>query len=454
MAGIGMRGSEGLALTGVGGIALVGNALHRFTNIRAAFTQAFHKRKDGIAWGDVMTTYAASLATGRSDYEALRSWHGKPWVAKALRVDRVPSPDTVRQHLDNLADGFLGEALDMVRCASLELIRRSGAPITPCSTGHICVDGDTTPQNNGKTKKEGVSRTYMQDVFGFASMFVFAGEEGWAVREEFRPGKQHGQNGATALLRGAIHDLRGLGVEKLLLRLDSAFDAAENYAMAAEEQVDFLVKGNSAHLRWDWLPDAKALPKSAWKREGRNQRVVYLSRVELREFQGREIQVRRVLKVTKWIEWDLKDVPNGHPLIVKRWCEYEAESWLTSLDLPGEKVFELYCGHATPEQYHSEIKGELDLERMPSGAFKTNALVLGLGMLAYNVLKLLGILGKSVIKHRHPAKRHRIRTIIQELIQIPARILTGSNQMKLDIGRELPGHDAFMALWQQLAGPA
>ena len=30
------------------------------------------------------------------------------------------------------------------------------------------------------------------------------------------------------------------------------------------------------------------------------------------------------------------------------------------------------------EQYHAEIKNELDLERMPSGAFKTNALVLGL----------------------------------------------------------------------------
>ena len=41
------------------------------------------------------------------------------------------------------------------------------------------------------------------------------------------------------------------------------------------------------------------------------------------------------------------------------------------LDLPGEKLFDLYCEHATAEQYHAEIKSELDLERMPSGAFKT-----------------------------------------------------------------------------------
>jgi hypothetical protein len=50
-----MRGSEGLVLTGVGGIALVGNALFRYTDFRAAFTRTFHKGRGGIAWGDVLT---------------------------------------------------------------------------------------------------------------------------------------------------------------------------------------------------------------------------------------------------------------------------------------------------------------------------------------------------------------------------------------------------------------
>ena len=57
MSGIGMRGSEGLVLTGVGGIALVGNVLFRYTDFRAAFTRTFHKGRGGIAWGDVLTPY-------------------------------------------------------------------------------------------------------------------------------------------------------------------------------------------------------------------------------------------------------------------------------------------------------------------------------------------------------------------------------------------------------------
>jgi len=229
MSGIGMRGSEGLVLTGVGGIALVGNALSRYTDFCSTFTRAFHKGRGGIAWGDVLTPYVASIATGKSDFEALRPWFGQTWVAKALRIDRVASPETVRQHLNNLADGHLEEALGMVRQSSLVLIRRSGAAITPCSTGHVCLDGDTTPQDNGKTRKEGVSRTYMADVFGFAPMFVFAGAEGWCIREEFRPGKQHGQNGATAVLRAAIQDLRSLGVEMILVRLADGMMTADGW---------------------------------------------------------------------------------------------------------------------------------------------------------------------------------------------------------------------------------
>lgn len=452
MAGIGMRGSNGLALTGVGGIALVGNALARFTDFRSSFTDTFYKGPGGIPWGDVLLPYVASLATGCSDYEALRPWQGKPWVAKALRVSRVASPETVRQHLDNLADGYLENALALVGRASLDLLRRSEATLTPCATGHLCMDVDTTPHDNGRTRKEGVSRTYMPGVFGFQPIYAMVGEEGWCLHAEFRKGSQHGQNGTPDFLRQSIQNAREVSDRMLLMRMDSAFDAAENYAMAEAEVVDFLVKGNPAHLRWEWLEDVAELKKSEWQRVGRNRRVAFLSRWEVRGFEGQPILVRRLLKVTKRLRWDLGDVPPGQRLLIKKDVVLEAETWLTSLELDAATLVALYADHATAEQYHSEIKGELDLERLPSASFRTNALVLHLGTLAYNLLRLLGILGKGVVRHRHPVQRHRIRTIIQELIRVPARILTGSDQFKLDLGRDLPGREAYLALHRKLAG--
>ncbi|RLA29742.1 MAG: hypothetical protein DRR11_14950 [Gammaproteobacteria bacterium] len=37
----------------------------------------------------------------------------------------------------------------------------------------------------------------------------------------------------------------------------------------------------------------------------------------------------------------------------------------------------------TSEQFHSVLKTDLDIERLPSGKFDTNALVLGCSILAY-----------------------------------------------------------------------
>ena len=87
MSGIQVQSSEGLALTGVGGIALLGNLLERCTNFRSSFTAAFTKRRDGIPWGDVLVAYVASLVTGKSDFEALRPWQRLGTLAyNALRL--------------------------------------------------------------------------------------------------------------------------------------------------------------------------------------------------------------------------------------------------------------------------------------------------------------------------------------------------------------------------------
>jgi hypothetical protein len=53
-------------------------------------------------------------------------------------------------------------------------------------------------------------------------------------------------------------------------------------------------------------------------------------------------------------------------------------------------VIRLYHEHGESEQYHSEIKTDMDVERFPSGKFDTNELVLELTVLAYNILRVIG----------------------------------------------------------------
>ena len=71
---------------------------------------------------------------------------------------------------------------------------------------------------------------------------------------------------------------------------------------------------------------------------------------------------------------------------------YELESWTRTLPqkFSIHEVVELYKDHATQEQFHSEFKSDMDLERLPSGKFGTHFLVCTLAAVAMNILRLIG----------------------------------------------------------------
>ncbi len=71
--------------------------------------------------------------------------------------------------------------------------------------------------------------------------------------------------------------------------------------------------------------------------------------------------------------------------------EVEVETWWTSLFEPPEVIIGLYHDHGTSEQFHSELKSDMDVERLPSGSMKVNALILMISMLAFNTLRFIGL---------------------------------------------------------------
>jgi len=134
--------------------------------------------------------------------------------------------------------------------------------------------------------------------------------------------------------------------------------------------------------------------------------------------------------------------------------EIELEGWWTSLYLPEQEIIRLYQDHGTSEQFHSEFKTDMNLERLPSGKFATNALIMSLAGLAYNILRFVGQLGllgdDSPI--RHSAQRRRIRTVIQELMYRTARLIATGRKLKLRFSRHCPAFNAFQRVYVRLPG--
>ena len=129
--------------------------------------------------------------------------------------------------------------------------------------------------------------------------------------------------------------------------------------------------------------------------------------------------------------------------------DIEDNMWWDNTGLPEEKVIELYHQHGTMEQYHSELKTDMGMEKLPSGKFATNSLIHLLSMIAYNILRILGYLLCEApdVPMRGKADRRRIRTVILHIIHTPARIISHAKKIKIDLGSSNSWADAF--IWLQ-----
>jgi len=426
------------------GLALVGMALNRHTGLPGVVDENVPLRH-GIAHGDVLRTYIGLLCLGKTDFEAVSNVRDDEFFAQAMGISTVPSAETVRQRLDERA----GALLPLVTTASVDFLVNMGVKPTPIETGHVPLDADVTPFDNSNTKKEGVSRTYKGED-GYAPMASYIGREGYCVEFELREGKQHCQNGTPEYLQRVLHSARRVTDAPLLLRLDSGNDALDNIDVVLthnetdEVGVDFIIKWNPRKQDpQEWL--AYAEEHARFNRPRAGKRVAVFDYEVTRYRDGYEYHIRRVMRVVERTI-DRK----GQRLLIP---DIEVEGWWTSLSCAAKRIIALYADHGTSEQFHSEFKSDLDIERLPSGKFATNALVLACSTLAYNMLRWLGQNGLTgpggPVRHR--AKRRRIRTVMQELMYLAARVTQSGRRLKLRFARSCLAVEVFRDLYHRLA---
>jgi hypothetical protein len=142
---------------------------------------------------------------------------------------------------------------------------------------------------------------------------------------------------------------------------------------------------------------------------------------------------------------------HANPLLLPA---YELEGWTTTL--PGkftmQDIIDLYKDHATHEQFHSEFKTDMDLERLPSGKFDTNFLVCAMAAVAMNILRLIGqnaLIGTDA-PLRHAAKRRRMKTVMQEIMFKAGRMIKHAGRWVLGLGANDSAHTVFERLYRQL----
>ena len=317
---------------------------------------------------------------------------------------------------------------------------------TALANGLVPVDIDVTPMDNSKSKKEGVSRTY-KGFDGYAPMMAYIGTEGYAINFELREGKQHCQKGTVEFLQETIKLCHKLTDKPLLIRLDSGNDSIDNVAVLMDTGCFFIIKRNLRRESTDdWFEMAKQYFQNV--NSPRDGKTVYIGSdwktVTSKQF-NKEFTLRTGYEITertidKYGQFNL--VP-----------DVEVETWWTNLGDPDEEIIRLYHAHGECEQFHSEVKTDMDLERLPSGKFATNALILELGMLAYNILRMIGqgTIGGRAPRQKRDVKRRRLRTVISNLIMLAGYVTMHARQLIIGLGKSNVWRHIFSDICQKYA---
>ena len=432
--------SDGEFYTSHSGLGLVGACINRHSDLGRQVGRL--SRGNGqIADIDILRSYLGLLCLGKSDFQAITGMRGDGYFQQALGIGRIPSTERLRQRLDEAAANGL---IPLVSRSSQSMLKQLSVKVSGYADGLVSLDVDVFPQDNSNTRKEGVSRTY-KNFDGYAPIAAYLGMEGWCLEVELRPGSQHGQAGFVAFIQRVIKAAHVLIEQEILVRLDSAHDAVETREVfAAAEKVRFIIKWNprnSNELAWRdrvFSEGTVTTPRSG-------KRVGLLVVDEPMQVHGASYSCKRIVRVTE-------RTADRHGQM-RLTPDITLEGWRTDLNLEPEQVIALYRDHATSEQFHSEFKTDLDLERLPSGKFATNALIMALGGFAYNILRAIGQMGLlgQFAPIRHPAKRRRIRTVIQELIYLAARLISTGRRLILRFSHHCPVFAAFQGVYEQLA---
>jgi len=419
-----------------GGIALAAKISEK---IGFNFSDSESKRQ--LVHPEILRVMYGLFVQGRNSFEEIKLFRFDPFFKKAFDLKYVPAAETLRLYLEKIAEAK-DSVLEKISGCNVNLLNMvTISPIEVSGRKYIPVDVDVSPLDNSGSHKEGVSRTY-KGHDGFAPIFSYVGIEGYMLATELRKGKQHCQKDTPEYLLKNMKIINKLHLEyPVLFRLDGGNDAASTIKVLSESSHFFLIKRNiRKESRESWLDTAKAEGEVI---SNNNRRTVYTGvhtgRTPASDKTLSEMDI--VFKVTE--RYVAKD---GTKLLLP---EIEVETFWTNLYETPEDVIELYHAHGTSEQFHSELKSDMGIERLPSGKFSVNSVILHIALISFNALRFIGqtaLSFKEDLPSEHKVIRKRLRKVIDDLIRAGCKIVNHAHIWWI----KLWDHDPWLLVFSKL----
>ena len=444
------------------GLLLFDNVTQNLPIFNHAFLNKNVNNSSRIPESGIIKSIHHMQCLGKTNYQDIDSFNHDTLFVNS--IGRTISPESLRQRFDIIGrnNTFLpavdASVAQQLRLASLREVSFFNYRLVPC-------DIDVTPFANPGVHKEGISCTYKL-VDGFAPINAYLG--GYAECFDLREGKQHSENGAIPFLHRcfAISKEANVNPGTILVRVDSGHDDHKFVDACEEEKTNYLIKRNlRGASQINIIRFAKSNVKPILSEDGCY--LIYRFTYDLKPSGSPNSHAYSVFEVREL----LHDKNGIDPYPLLRMLDalnpgsgtaiYEVDSWWTNLPRLSQvgdvtlanKIIGLYRDHATSEQYHSELKTDMNMELLPSKYFSTNKAFLALSAVAFNTLRLIGdraiAIDKSLQHHKTVrTERIRLRTVIDKFCTIACKVVQHARKICVIFGKHCRYYDTFAKLYQ------
>ena len=404
-------------------------------------------RSNDFSDQDIIFSALGLLSLGQPHYESIDLFKTDRLFKKALGLDNLPSKESLRQRLDHIAQ-YNAFALEAICKWNFLFLQKHAKPLCIKGEQMIPVDFDVTVLDNTGSHKQGVEQTYQKNIKGFAPMMTNIGRQGYLLNHEFRKGSAHSNCAGTfEYILKSMRLARTLCPKQTLLaRLDSGNDAEKNLvALSQLNNTYYLIKhhlkGRNAAVSKQRLTQYVLENYTSKEVIDKNTIRYFAEQVSLVGMYDEknnfiEKQCRKILSVVQINN----DINTGQPLLIPYLSLHQWRTNLPKTNFSPQDVIQLYKDHATSEQFHSEFKTDLDIEKLPSSKFKTNELIVAMAQLVFNMLRVIGheALSSDLLNPKGVKSRFRIRTILLKLIYLPSKLIRKNKIWTIALPRSNP----------------
>jgi hypothetical protein len=367
----------------------------------------------GIKSSDHITTLMYMFIDGAVHIEDVNHLQSDEAFQEMLKEMQLPTSDAIGDWLRRHGSKETEKLLWLVMQRILDAVDKPGSILD--------IDATIIQSEKGDAQK-----TYKGN-YGYQPLLGIISENSMVVGSDFREGNFSPQSGLVEFIKSCR---RNYGQQIKILRSDSAGWQKEvvDYCNSEENKLGFTITVDQSTSVMETI---YSIPEDQWTEAIAEDRIKESYQIAQTEycFGSKKRKVRLVVK---------------RELLKKQidlFSNYRY--WIIATNLKEEEydnyqIIKLHQGRGSMEKKIGELKHQINLNHLPCGQFNANMLYLTVGLLAYNLLQLLKLIGLPEEYHSKTVKSLRY-----QLLKLAGKLVLHARYIILQIAAPIKNIQLF-----------